>query len=480
VAVTIPLPAAFPHLGLDALHGFVSDDGEPLLTMAGAVNWLIAHHRPPAVAACPHPESASGVSKTWVLPLVPSVDALEYEVWVGWRTTAGATLTLTTTSSAGSQPGGSWDAVAAGDRVLGAASYELARVAVGTIQDDATHLRFVASSAGDYQVDMLLVIPRPYVDDETLHVGFTGASAYKATAWDLTVTAAQGIALTGVRFRAALTGSRTMRFYVRAGTAVGFTSSSSGWTLLHEETITTTAGAIYEMTLTAAVPLAAGVHGCYLTPTLDSSPIRYQSGSPTIYSDAWAQLTTYSVNAINFGTTFAGYRGDVGVTYEVSNVTAGSPASGAIPVAVADLASEGPIHRELLNRMHRTARAVLRDRRQCVFGWCQSTDLPFSPRSTSTKPWLTFAVAQAALRGQAGATVTARVGAYIDGAAGKIQVGERSGPGVVLDITSTTDFDYEAATFQIAREMPVFYATLYSGTLDMYPLYVTIDWRPGD
>lgn len=179
-------------------------------------------------------------------------------------------------------------------------------------------------------------------EDVALHVGASGVSQFAACAWDVDVLPAAGITLTGVRHKPLVTGSNDVSIYIRTGTAVGNASSSSGWTLLQTTTESFTATVIHTITLASPVALPQGVTGFYVMQTaVGTKPFSGVAGVPATYSAAQAEITTYSVNDISFGATYANYRADVGIEYTVREpltITTPAPVSTAL-AALAALAT---------------------------------------------------------------------------------------------------------------------------------------------
>ena len=486
--VSVPTPVTYPHIALESFSGYLTDDGDPIVRLGQAVNWLIANHRPPLIAVCPEPES--GTTLSYVLPAVPSADGLSYEFYLGLRAmTANATTASVAVSwSVGEQPGGTWTAIDGDTVVIPGSDYIFERLAIGIIDPTATHLLVEITADYAVQADMILVLPEvrsyPIEAPATLDAPVTATTGFQAGAWDLVIT--ETITLTAVRFASIITSSPTMRFYTRPGTAAGYTSSISGWSLRQSKVVSTTAGAMATMTLDTPITLTPGTYGCYLTCSTTTSVIRYISfggGPHATLTDPRATITCVSVNAANFGTTYSNYDVEVGVAYtypsESPDLDPGVPASGAIPFCLADYDTTGPNHPELLNRLWATARAVMRDRRQAVWGWCRSVGATTVTKLGPGRPWAVYAQAQAVLRGQAGATVTARVGGKTASATVKVQVGQQNGGAASFDLTSTASYDYLSETFEVTREKPDIYMALGNqANVDL--LYCCVDWRPGD
>ena len=91
-------PTDFPIVAASSLVGRVPAGVEPLETILEGANWLYAEHRPPVAAFCPI-SPASDRGQSYVFPVMPSADALSYQLALGYYSTAG-TWDLTVDHSA--------------------------------------------------------------------------------------------------------------------------------------------------------------------------------------------------------------------------------------------------------------------------------------------------------------------------------------------------------------------------------------------
>lgn len=137
------------------------------------------------------------------------------------------------------------------------------------------------------------------------------------------------------------------------------------------------------------------------------------------------------------------------------------------------------IHTEYFNRAKANVRAVLRDRYQRVWAYHNNDDRPDIYTeiigATTLITSVLAGVAQAFLRGQAGATLTVR--ARITGGGTTTIQEEKSSDKVII----TNDNTDRTGTLVIKTDSPVFRATIKpSGGGTQTPRYIVIDWQPGD
>lgn len=154
--------------------------------------------------------------------------------------------------------------------------------------------------------------------------------------------------------------------------------------------------------------------------------------------------------------------------------------SGWVHGALGQLVQEGgAIHPEILNRLFRNPARVLRDRRQIVWSYIQSSVTTKATIATAITSQLAYG--PASLRGQAGATLTVRLLIKDGTAGGKVRVGELGGTSVEFTLAGGGTFLLMTATLRIVSDEPVFYLNATgTGASTLTPVSCLIDWRPGD
>ena len=162
----------------------------------------------------------------------------------------------------------------------------------------------------------------------------------------------------------------------------------------------------------------------------------------------------------------------------LTSTTATKKTSGFVPFDSTHLddAANGPaIHTEYFDRAKENCRAVLSDRRQAVWSFCNNVDRLDTFNDIGNIAVRVMALAQSTMIGQAGATVTVRY-RIAGGATATVNVdGTSAGTG---DLTS--DDTDRTATITTTTDKPAFRASTTPATVAQTPYYICIDWRPGD
>jgi len=159
----ITTPASFVPVAYADLVGFVNAAGHPIARLGDNANWLIGRHCPPVVYTCP-PEHLT-LDAMHVVPIAPSADGLDYEVWLGvLGGGAGASMTwrVAWSSAAAPQPAtaGDWTTIGSYTDTLTAAERDWVLADTVTIPATATHLRIEqAGTSGLAAVTTILVRP---------------------------------------------------------------------------------------------------------------------------------------------------------------------------------------------------------------------------------------------------------------------------------------------------------------------------------
>lgn len=156
-------PAAFVPLAYQDLVGFVDNAARPISTMGNNANWVIANHCPPAVFVCPPEDRVADAMH--VLPIAPSADGLDYEVWLGlYAGGAGANMTwrVAYNTHAVPQPQTSahWQTIGSYADTLTASERDWVLAATVTVPASATHVRIEqVATTGTAAVTTVLVRP---------------------------------------------------------------------------------------------------------------------------------------------------------------------------------------------------------------------------------------------------------------------------------------------------------------------------------
>ncbi len=139
---------------------------------------------------------------------------------------------------------------------------------------------------------------------------------------------------------------------------------------------------------------------------------------------------------------------------------------------------DGPIHRELLNRVYENVRVVMRQRKQAVLGYADISGAAVNRWNNIVDVAHHIFVGGAHLPGQTGADLTVRYRindvAGVDNACFINEVGGGASAELIVD-----DTDRTAVISEIASDTPQFSIRAAPDT-SMEIRYIQADWTPGD
>lgn len=168
-------------------------------------------------------------------------------------------------------------------------------------------LAFSAAPCLGQSADILGLPVEPGTGPGTFHVEqtgsltttFAGGNGYAGNTFDIENTGGVSITITGWDVHLDTPGAtETISIYWRAGTSVGYESSSAGWTLLGSDTGVVSAGDGNPSAVTMppiTIPAGALI-GFYLdlsSYVSGGTSLRYTNGGPNTYSNSDITLTTY-------------------------------------------------------------------------------------------------------------------------------------------------------------------------------------------